>query len=195
MSGSSSRRVIEERLLLPSQIHAERETRATQTNNNNTTTTSKGAKKKKIKKKKRKERETQLKALATTPHKNRNKEPNLDKCLNKYLIWPRPVPWWMKSFLWALFYFPCCVNGGSSRHVRLIPENKPNLGDSVRKFLRWNWHSSSQQNETVSPVYLHVEVYHKTRSSHGFLYLIVSGSTATCYIIIYYSNRICVIAH
>ncbi|RAQ47514.1 hypothetical protein AFGD_008885 [Aspergillus flavus] len=29
-----------------------------------------------------------------------------------------------------------------------IPENMPNLGESVRKFLRWNWHSSSQQNET-----------------------------------------------
>lgn len=44
-----------------------------------------------------------------------------------------------------------------------IPENMPNLGESVRKFLRWNWHSSSQQNETVSPVYLHVKVYHKTQ--------------------------------
>ncbi|OGM46092.1 hypothetical protein ABOM_005702 [Aspergillus bombycis] len=28
-----------------------------------------------------------------------------------------------------------------------IPENMPNLADSVRKFLNWNWHSSSQQNE------------------------------------------------
>ncbi|KNG91612.1 hypothetical protein ANOM_000260 [Aspergillus nomiae NRRL 13137] len=28
-----------------------------------------------------------------------------------------------------------------------MPENMPNLADRVRKYLRWNWHSSSQQNE------------------------------------------------